>query len=210
MAFSSELSCPSCGVAIEGVSAHTRSLQCPHCANWVYLSNNGWASGGLFEHALDAPSMLRVGRTGTLQSNGSAPRRFVVAGRIRVSYTDGYWDEWWLEFDDAQHQWLEEDDGTYQLHSTTDYSLSAEQALAANVGSNLEINGASWFVTERLEAEVAGTEGSLPVATRPSEQIICVDAIGGGTEVSIEASGLDISITQSQSLSASALVWDKD
>ncbi len=208
MAFSSDLSCPSCGVAIAGVSAHTRSLQCPHCANWVYFSNNGWTNGGLFEHALDAPSLLRLGRAGKLESKVDSPRRFVVAGRLRVSYSDGYWDEWWLEFDDGQHQWLEEDDGSYQLHAATDYQLDPEKALASHAGSSLDIGGVSWFVTERIDAEVAGTEGSLPVATRPTESVVCIDAIGNGSEISIEASGLDVSITQSQSISASALVWD--
>jgi len=208
MSTSSDLSCPSCGVAVEGVSAHTRSLQCPHCANWVYLSGNGWTSAGLFEHAIDAPSMLRLGRHGTLVQAGDSPRKFVVAGRIRVTYGQGYWDEWWLEFEDANHQWLEEDDGSYQLHSTESVALESATVLAANAGTSLRIGTDSWFVTESINAEVAGAEGTLPVATRPNEKIVCVDAICNGREYSIEASGLDINITHSQAISASALVWD--
>lgn len=204
----SDLSCPSCGVAVEGVSAHTRSLQCPHCANWVYLSGNRWTSAGLFEHAIDAPSMLHIGRSGALVQAGDAPRKFVVAGRIRVTYSQGYWDEWWLEFEDADHQWLEEDDGSYQLHRTENISLDNTAVLAAKAGSSLRIGADNWFVTERLDAEVAGAEGSLPVATQPNEKIVCIDAIGAGREYSIEASGLDINITHSQAISASALVWD--
>jgi len=90
MAFNSAVSCPSCGVAIESVSAHIRSLQCPHCDNWVYFGNNGWAASGSFEHALDAPSFVQLGRSGKI-----AGRAFVVRGRIRLSYIGGYWDEWW-------------------------------------------------------------------------------------------------------------------
>ena len=208
MSTSSDLSCPSCGVAVEGVSAHTRSLQCPHCANWVYLSGNGWTSAGLFEHAIDAPSMLRIGRRGTLVQTGDAPRPFVVAGRIRVTYSQGSWDEWWLEFEDANHQWLEEDDGSYQLHSTENTTPDNTAVLAAKAGASLRVGADSWFVTERIDAEVAGVEGTLPVATQPNEKMVCVDAIGNGREFSIEASGLDINITHSQAIPASALVWD--
>ena len=208
MSTSSDLSCPSCGVAVEGISAHTRSLQCPHCSNWVYLSGNGWTSAGLFEHAIDAPSMLRIGRRGTLVLAGDAPRKFVVAGRIRVTYSQGYWDEWWLEFEDANHQWLEEDDGTYQLHSNENIKIDGAVVLAAGAGSGLQVGNDNWFVTERIDAEVAGAEGMLPVATSPNEKIVCVDAIGNGKEYSIEATGLDSNITHSQAISASALVWD--
>jgi len=60
------INCPSCGVSIEGTSAHTRSMSCPHCGNWVYFGSNGWESAGLFKHAIDAPSMLQLGKSGTL------------------------------------------------------------------------------------------------------------------------------------------------
>lgn len=208
MSFSSDLSCPSCGMAVEGVSAHTRSLQCGSCANWIYLSNNGWADGGAFEHALDAPSILHLGRSGALMSAGNPDRSFVVAGRIRVSYPSGFWDEWWLEFEDGQHHWLEESDGSYELHSAIELSPDPDQTLAAKVGSNLKIQGQDWFVTERLDAQVAGTEGSLPVAILPAEKLVCIDLMGNGKEISIEASGLDLSVTQSRTISASALLWD--
>lgn len=208
MSFSSDLSCPSCGMAVEGVSAHTRSLQCPGCANWIYLSANGWIDGGSFEHAIDAPSILHVGRSGSLVTADKPKRAFVVAGRIRVSYVSGYWDEWWLEFEDASHQWLEESDGSYEIHSSVELTPDTDKAFAAKVGSNLQIQGQDWFVTERLEAEVAGTEGRLPVAITPAEKLVCIDLMGNGKEISIEVSGLDLSITQSRVISASALDWD--
>lgn len=208
MSFSSELSCPSCGMAVAGISAHTRSLQCPGCASWIYLSNNGWTDGGVFEHALDAPSILHLGRSGSLVSADKPNRPFVVAGRVRISYARGFWDEWWLEFEDAGHQWLEESDGNYELHSAVALTPDPADALAVTVGSNLKIDGQDWFVTERLEAEVTGTEGRLPVAIVPAEKVVCIELIGNGKEISIEATGLDLSTTQSYVISASSLLWD--
>ncbi|OED36015.1 hypothetical protein AB833_28755 [Chromatiales bacterium (ex Bugula neritina AB1)] len=203
MAFSSLQSCPSCGVAISDVSAHTRSTECPHCANWLYLSNNGWTTGGLFEHALDAPSMLRLGRSGVFSD-----RRFVVAGRLRIAYASGFWDEWWLEFDDGTHHWLEEDDGRYRLHKNREMDTSGADLSGARVGSNINMGGDRWFVTEKINAQVAGTEGSLPVAVTPGEQVLCIDVIGGGKKLSIEASGNDVTISQSLVVSGADLRWD--
>lgn len=205
MSFSALLSCPSCGVAIENMSAHTRSLQCPHCANWVYFGSNGWVAGGVFDHALDAPSMLHTGRCGKL-----AARNFVVAGRIRISYEDGFWDEWWLEFEDGNHQWLEEDEGSYRLHDAVQPESKPDNAvfMAAKVGSTIGIDSDNWFVAERIDAEVTATQGTLPLAIIPGEQLVCIEVFGGGKKMSIEASGLDITISESEAVSAARIEWD--
>ncbi len=207
MAFSSSISCPSCGVSVEGISAHTRSMECPHCSNWIYVSGSGWTSGGSFEHALDAPSMLRVGRSGRLKHDGKE-RRFMVAGRLRVSYSNGYWDEWWLEFDDGNHQWLEEDDGRYKLHTPVPANLEPAALQSAKVGGMLSIDGSQWFISEQLNAQLAGTEGSLPIVALPAEKIVCIDVMGNGEKLSVEASGHDVSVTRSVRIAGTDLVWD--
>lgn len=208
MAHSVSVSCPSCGGTIEDTTAHTRSLACPQCGNWVYLGSNGWESAGLFEHAIDAPSMFQLGKSGQLMQ-----RTFVVTGRVRLSYGggEGFWDEWWLEFDDGNHQWLEEDDGTYRMHEPVDVSSDAsslaEPLAGASVGGNLVIDGESWFVSERLEATVAGVQGSLPVAIVPGENVVCIDVMGSGNKMSIEASDNEVQFSRSDVVRASAFNW---
>lgn len=202
MSFHRSLSCPSCGVAVEEVTAHTRSLQCPHCDNWVYLGNNGWVASGGFEHALDAPSILYVGRSGSLNS-----RDFVVAGRIRLGYGSGNWDEWWLEFEDGDHQWLEEDDGSYQLHTSVEQQASAASLRSCSVGTFVKIEGQSFFVTEKNEAQVEGAQGALPMTIMPGEAVLCVEVVGGGKEYSLEISADDVSMTDSIPIDADSFRW---
>lgn len=208
MAFADHISCPACGVVVESVSAHTRSLQCPHCGNWVYLSGSGWASAGSFKHALDAPSMLRVGKSGSLAQSRGERRDFSVAGRLRLTYPGGYWDEWWLEFQDGFHQWLEEDDGLYRLHNPISFSVSVAAVASAKVGGQLVANNKKWFVSEKLEATLAGTEGSLPVAVQPDEKVICLELMGNGEKFSLEAGGIDVSVTRSETISGDSFIWN--
>ena len=203
MAHSVSINCPSCGVSIEDATAHTRSLSCPHCDNWVYLGSNGWESAGLFKHAIDAPSMFQLGKSGSLND-----RRFVVSGRVRLSYSEGFWDEWWLEFEDADHQWLEEDDGVYRLHENIDVNTLQANLLDAAVGGNVSIDNESWFVTERVDAEVAGVEGSLPVAIVPGETVLCIDVMGNGTKMSIEAAEQEVQMSRSTAVWGSKFNWD--
>ncbi len=207
MAFADNISCPACGVAVESVSAHTRSMQCPHCGNWIYLSGSGWSSAGSFTHALDAPSMLRVGRSGVLSGTAERPRNLTVAGRLRLTYDGGYWDEWWLEFEDGNHQWLEEDDGRYRLHSPVSLSADLAQVKAAGVGSQLLLDNKNWFITERLDATLAGSEGALPIAIQPNEKITCLDLMGSGEKLSLEAGSLDVTVSRSEKIAGSLFKW---
>lgn len=202
MAHSVSVSCPSCGVAIENTTAHTRSMACPHCDNWVYFGSNGWEVAGLFEHAIDAPSMLQLGKSGQLSD-----RRFIVAGRVRLSYEEGFWDEWWLEFEDGKNQWLEEDDGVYRLHSSLDAQAASDSVSAAAVGGNVIIDGEGWFVSERIDAKVAGVQGSLPVAIVPGESLVCIDVMGKGVKMSIESGDNDIQVSRSRVIRGSDIAW---
>ncbi len=152
--------------------------------------------------------MLRVGRSGRLASGTGSARRFVVAGRLRITYSDGYWDEWWLEFDDGNHQWLEEDDGRYKLHTPVQTSLAPDQLKGVKVGGMLSVDGDNWFISEQLNAELAGTEGSLPIVALPAEQVVCIDIMGNGEKLSVEASGMDVSVTRSERVSGTDFQWD--
>ncbi len=202
MTFTASISCPACGAALGEATAHVRSLSCPHCSNWIYLGSNGWESAGLFEHAIDAPSMLRLGKRGQFED-----RQFHVAGRLRMSYQDGFWDEWWLEFDDGLHQWLEEDDGVYRLHSHMEQVIPPGQFDTAQVGGTVTIATADWFVTERVDARVAGVEGSLPMAITPGESVVCVDAINNGIKVSFESAARDVQMYQGRVIRGKEIEW---
>lgn len=202
MVHSVSISCPSCGVAIENTTAHTRSLTCPHCSNWVYLGSNGWESAGLFEHAIDAPSMLNLGKTGELSD-----RRFIVSGRVRLSYSDGFWDEWWLDFDDGYSQWVEEDDGVYLLHKFVEVQTDVAAVHTAKVGGRVVVNGEKLMVTERIDTQVAGVQGRLPTAIVPGERVVCVDVMGGGRKLSLEASDNEVQVTQSVAVPAAHFDW---
>lgn len=202
MAHSVSVSCPSCGVAIDGITAHTRSIACPHCSNWVYMGSNGWEVAGLYEHAIDAPSMFQLGKRGDLHD-----RSFVVAGRVRISYAEGFWDEWWLEFEDGHHQWLEEDDGVYRLHKPVDAKAVVKSVVAARVGGSVTIDTEDWFVSERIDAQVAGVQGSLPVAIVPGESLVCVDVMGKGVKMSIECSDNDTQISRSHVIPGTEVFW---
>ena len=184
-----------------------------------------WSSAGRFEHEIDAPGFLRTGRSGELQH-----RRFNVAGRVRLGYKRGHWDEWWLTFEDGTGFWIEEDDGNYLLHTEVplnntqsdrversdtvysaaalDFSVDIDLLQAARVGEFIEAGNERWFVTETGTATILGAEGQLPVGISPGLTMRYLDAVTGGRELAIELWPEGALASISTLLDATTLRWD--
>jgi len=146
---------------------------------------------------------LQLGKSGTLRD-----RRFTVLGRVRMSYSEGFWDEWWLEFEDGYHHWLEEDEGVYRLHKELDIAVNPDLIRHAKIGGTVSIEDDRWFVTELNNAQVAGVEGSLPLAITPGESVLCIGVVGKGRKISIEWAELDVQVFSSSVVRGQSFVWN--
>lgn len=191
----------------------------------MHYNNNQWSTSGRFEHEIDAPGYLRTGRSGTLED-----QRFTVAGRVRLGYKRGHWDEWWLSFEDGTGCWIEEDDGNYQRHtevslndthtdkarqsdamdaaSALDFKLDTVALAATRVGQFIPAGNEQWFVTETGAANVLGAEGQLPVTVSPEQTMRYLDAVTGGRKLSIEVWPDGALASVSTLIDTSALRWD--
>ena len=94
------------------------------------------------------------------------------------------------------------------MHRDIDAAPSSDAVKAASIGGNVSIDGDSWFVSERVDANVAGVEGSLPVAIVPGEEVVCVDVMGNGIKMSIESGDNDIQVSRSKVVRGSKFKWD--
>lgn len=200
---STTLSCQACGGPIENVSPVIRSISCPFCANLLYFDNSSWHSGGKFPTAIDAPPLLRVDRHANIAGNN-----FRVAGRVRLEYDSGHWDEWWLEFENGDDRWLEEDDGAYHFHQSVEMDATANAFASLSAGQMLQAGKDSWFITEAGSARVAGVEGQLPVTLQPGFELRYFDAVGGGKEVSIELWGNEVEASRSERINPANITWN--
>lgn len=199
---STNLNCPSCGGPINNISPIVRSISCDYCASLVYFNNSSWHNGGKFPTEIAAPALLQVERQG--QFEGQA---FRVAGRVRLEYSSGSWDEWWLEFENGEDRWLEEDDGSYFFHQSVPVTATPGDFQDLGAGQMLTTGDKSWFITETGKASVAGVQGQLPVTLQPGFQLRYFDAITEGREISIEVWGNEVEASLSHSVDPSALNW---
>jgi len=201
---STQVNCPSCGGANQGISPICRSVSCAHCGNLLYFNNNTWHSGGKFPTEIAAPPLLAVDRCGSFSG-----RSFRVAGRVRLEFSDGHWDEWWLEFEDGENRWLEEDDGSYYFHQPQSVTTTPDETKNLAPGQMFNAGGRDWFVTEINSAAVVGVQGQLPVTLQPGFQLNYFDAVTGGQTLSIEVWGNEIEASIAESVNPATFNWER-
>src|SRR5690606_29707738 len=112
---------------------------------------------------------LYRGATGTLRG-----QRFRVEGRVRYSFGEGFWDEWYVTTPDGTPAWLTEDD--HELALQTRYDGSGVETRGVRPGQTLAIGAGSYVVLEIGQARCIGVEGRLPHAILPDEAHDYLDA----------------------------------
>ncbi|MEL6672647.1 MAG: DUF4178 domain-containing protein [Bacteroidota bacterium] len=182
--FSREFECPSCGAPVPQSHPGSRTLVCNHCGQTSHVNADSLAAVGSKNLLIDYGSALAVGRQGRIEE-----RDFLILGKMRIDYEDGFWDEWFIQFlDDGSVGWIQEDDGSFTLFREEKKLGSPPNFDRIKVGSWTDFNGA-WdevFVTSKSRARVNGGEGELPFRIIPGEPADFIDGLWKRQVMSLE------------------------
>lgn len=175
MADATALNCPACGAPLPIEHRFVRMVACPYCGNSAEITDEGLNPAGKFAKLVPLPTQFAIGQSGKLRG-----RPFRVLGRIRYRYDEGVWDEWYLSFEDGSAGWLEEDEGEIILSRVERLRTPAPAFDQVRVGSQFDVNGLAFFVTERCRAQIAGAEGQLFFRAAPGKPVNFVEGNVGG------------------------------
>jgi hypothetical protein len=181
MADATSLKCPSCGGPLPVEHRFVRMVACKYCDTVSELTDEGLDPTGKTAKLAPLPTRFQVGQRGALRGRG-----FQVLGRVRYSYEDGVWDEWYFAFDDGDAGWLEEEDGEYTLSRSEKLRTPAPPFERVMVGTSFDVNGYPFFVTERCRARIAGAEGQLFYKAVPGREVAFLDGNVGGRTAYLE------------------------
>ena len=119
-------------------------------------------------------SPLQIGTHGEIESKG-----FTLIGRVRIAYDEGSWNEWCGLFGDGQFGWIAEAQGffmaSFEFKAPEGFAASADEM---QLGSQWEIQGQSYSVTDTKQNVCLGSEGELPFVAKPGRQATTVDLTG--------------------------------
>ena len=99
------LNCPSCGAEVTFQSAHTVFTVCKYCQSTLVRKDLKLEDLGKMAQLKDDPTPLQLG------TSGKRKGEFTLIGRVRVEWERGFWNEWYLRFDDGREGWLADAQG---------------------------------------------------------------------------------------------------
>jgi len=182
--FTREFECPSCGAPIQRRHLATKTLGCLHCGQTSHLIDERLDKVGPQQLLIDYGSVLAIGQQLKIGED-----TLLILGRIRLDYSDGFWDEWFAQsLDTGEEHWIQEDDGSFTLYQQGLTLENPPDWEAFVIGQEFDINDSfkNIFLTAKSRASVNGGEGELPFRIIPGELADFVDGIMGGKLISLE------------------------
>ena len=179
--------CPSCGSPVELAHRNVKIVQCSACDTVSAIDKDGVDPLGKTATLTDFFSALTIGAIATVQG-----RRFQALGRLRFEYADGYWDEWYLYFDDGSDAWLVEDEGELTLVNPVPVPGQPPHPSTLRAGETFELPGHTVYVTEVGQAKIVGMEGQIPRGHFIGLTMDYLDATSNGQSFMLEFTNSEV------------------
>lgn len=104
---------------------------------------------------------------------------FALIGRIQIKYSQGYWNEWHLLFDDMRTGWLSEAGGEYVLTFAQFVPDRLPEFGELKVGQRFVLASQTWTVSNIEQAECVAGQGELPFKVGAGYPVAAVDLRNG-------------------------------
>ncbi len=133
-------------------------------------------------------SPLQIGTSGRFRD-----RAFTLQGRLRVTWDEGSWTEWYAEFSNGERGWIAETQGFFTVSFERGVIDEIKSLAGIRPSSAVEIGGKSWQAIDRKTAIFAAAEGELPFVAKPGTERDSLDLSGPENAfASLEKDGADI------------------
>lgn len=158
------ITCPSCGAPHDIHNPGIITIVCEYCGNAVYWDSQKIQNAGKQSILPEGFSRFYRGATGKLLN-----KSFFVLGRVRYSFGNGFWDEWFLEIENSEIVWLTEDNHEF-AYQTKIENIKIPDFSTIRIGSRLNFNNTDFIIQEIGQAECMGVEGDLPIYIQTGEK----------------------------------------
>lgn len=151
-----KFSCPSCGAEIAFQSSVSVFTVCKSCRSTLVRKDMDLESLGKMADLKEDATVFQIGTTG--RHHGE----FLIIGRVRVSWADGFWNEWFIRYDDGRDGWLAEAQGFLMVSFRVDPTPTLPNATQLHSGHPIKISGADYLIDDVKEVTYSFAEGELP------------------------------------------------
>jgi predicted RNA-binding Zn-ribbon protein involved in translation (DUF1610 family) len=165
--------CPSCGAEVEFKSNITVFNVCPFCRSTIVRHDLKLETLGKMAELPEDMTPFQVGTRG--KYDGKA---FELLGRVKLSWDDGSWNEWFASFSDGREGWLAEAQGMYMMSFLRPEITEVPPVRELKPGKSFPLGGPTFKVDDIKRARCVGSEGELPFQAPEGRESVSVDLSG--------------------------------
>lgn len=170
-----EVQCPSCGGAVPFKSSVSLIAVCPYCKSQVVRGDLKVEALGKVALLQEDGSVIQLATTGTFKGDS-----FQVVGRVQLRFPQGFWNEWFLDFNGGRQGWLGEAQGLYAVSFKTDPKSPVPPFSSLSVGKKVTVDGEEFEIRDLRRAEYLSAEGELPFRPPLGQTIPLADCVTSG------------------------------
>ncbi|CAK7055711.1 DUF4178 domain-containing protein [Saezia sanguinis] len=167
------LSCPSCGATVPVYSATSALVVCEYCHSTLIRSGDGAVDSGKKSALIENFSPLQLYTSGTFQG-----KAFTIIGQLQIQYNRGFWNEWYVLYDDSSYGWLADFSGQYVMTRIAK-PLNKPPAFKDIVAGVTQVQYAQYsFVASDVRNATsvkANARGELPFVLKEDELVLGAD-----------------------------------
>jgi Domain of unknown function (DUF4178) len=172
------LSCPSCGANVDFKSKASVFAVCSFCKSSLVRQNMDLENIGKISDLLDDLTPIQIGTTGMF-----GKEKFEVIGRLKVGYSDGFWNEWFTIFGDGKVGWLAEAQGFYAFCAPY-FEAKVPAVTSITVGKTVDFGSKGLFeIDDKRRVRCLYSEGELPFNAMQGRESTSVDLRGFDKEM---------------------------
>ncbi len=168
-----KLSCPSCGAEVDFKSRSSVMAVCSYCGSTLVRHDMDLENLGKMAELAQDMSPLQIGTTGNYEG-----KNFEIAGRQKITWENGTWNEWYLVFANGKDGWLADAQGFYMISFQELEPVNLPAANLLKIDHPLTLKGIRYKVDDIKEVTCTGSEGELPVKSINGRKSVSVDLSG--------------------------------
>ena len=147
---------------------------CAYCNSTLLKDAESVKDLGKMGQVLEDYSRIQIPTSGHIDGG-----RFTVVGRIQLRYDAGFWNEWYVMFDDASVGWLSDASGQYVFTRAITANPRVPGFAQFHPGKVLIHEGKSFYASDVRSAQCTAGEGELPFKVGAGYEARAVDLRSG-------------------------------
>lgn len=158
--------CPACGAELRFQSSASIMATCSFCQSLILRTDMNLHTIGKSSDVAEDMSVIQLGSQGKYANSN-----FMVVGRIQMKWSGGFWNEWFITFDDGRQGWLADAQGSLMI------SFADPRFKKFPQPDHIELNQAfkmsdlkTYYVKDIKQATVHSILGELPFSQQIDQE----------------------------------------